>query len=126
MDLDAVRGAENDLNNALRKLDSFWTSVRLNHETTAIKIWLSHPHLDIEEVVSIAFSVIRQGNNSSYDWKIVFKNMFETFLYDKEDADKAFNFVMEEIRYQHLSQNDVDFDDVKRFVEEYKEKGKIV
>ena len=126
MDLDAVRGAENDLNNALRKLDSFWRSVRLNHETTAIKIWLSHPHLDIEEVVSIAFSVIRQGNNSSYDWKIVFKNMFETFLYDKEDADKAFNFVMEEIRYQHLSQNDVDFDDVKRFVEEYKEKGKIV
>ena len=126
MDLDAIRGAENDLNNALRKLDSFWTSVRLNHETTAIKIWLSHPHLDIEEVVSIAFSVIRQGNNSSYDWKIVFKNMFETFLYDKEDADKAFNFVMEEIRYQHLSQNDVDFDDVKRFVEEYKEKGKIV
>ena len=124
MDLDAVRGAENDINNALRKLSSFWTSVQLNHETTAIKIWLSHPHLDVEEVISIAFSVIRQGNDSSYEWKNVFKNMFKSYIYDKEDVDKAFEFVMNNICFQNACQNNVDFDDVKQFMEEYKRKGK--
>ena len=92
--------------------------------STAIKIWLSHPHLDVEEVISIAFSVIRQGNNSTYEWKNVFKNMFKSFIYDKEDADKAFEFAMNNICFQNTCQNNVDFDDVKQFVEAYKKKGK--
>lgn len=59
-----------------------------------------------------------------HEWKNVFKNMFKFFIYDKEDADKAFEFVMNNICFQNACQNNVDFDDVKQFVEAYKKKGK--